>query len=88
MQYKLNKGFIVQKLDQNVTIFDGEESVLYSFNETASFIFQRIKMGWEKKRILEAMVAKYNVESNQAQKDFNDFINNLLAKRVIVHKKE
>ena len=36
-KFKINKGFITQKMDDKTVIFDGEESMLYSFNETAVY---------------------------------------------------
>jgi hypothetical protein len=43
MKYRINKGFIIQKLDDKSTIFDGEKSILYTFNKTGSLIFEKIK---------------------------------------------
>jgi hypothetical protein len=34
--YQLQKGLIIQKIDKETVIFDAEESVLYSLNETTA----------------------------------------------------
>lgn len=83
MKYKINKGFIVQKLDDKMVIFDGEESVLYTFNETASFIFKKIKKGEEKEKIIEMVEKKYDIKKEKAQKDFNELISDLKKKKII-----
>ena len=60
MKYKINKGFIVQKVGNKQTIFDGEESALYTFNKTGSLIFEKIKLGWEKEKIAPTKSARRN----------------------------
>ena len=37
---QIQKGLIIQKIDKETVIFDAEESVLYTLNETASEIFR------------------------------------------------
>ncbi len=82
-KYKINKGFIVQKLDGKITIFDGEKSMLYTFNETASFIFQKIKKGIGEKEIIQALVKKYKIKEDRAKKDVKEIIKDLLVKKII-----
>jgi len=83
MKYKINKGFIVQKLDDKTVIFDGEESVLYTFNQTASEIFKKLKKGDEEKKIIDNMVKKYGIKRKKAQKDFNELIAELKKKKIL-----
>ncbi|GIW64490.1 MAG: hypothetical protein KatS3mg092_0423 [Patescibacteria group bacterium] len=40
---KSKKVLIVQKMDNQTVIFDADQSVLYTFNETASVIFDKLK---------------------------------------------
>lgn len=82
-KYKINKGFIQQKLDDKMVIFDGEESVLYTFNETASFIFQKLKLGWDNKKIIDGLVKKHQIKEKRAEKDVNELISDLLKKKII-----
>lgn len=81
--YKINKGFIVQKLDDKTAIFDGEKSMLYTFNETATYIFQKLKSGWDKKKILETMQKRYKIKEEKLTKDFDELIRELKAKKII-----
>lgn len=87
-KYDIKKGFIIQKLDQKANIFDGEESVLYTFNETATFIFAKLKQGWTKEKIVESLVKKYGIKRKRAQKDLDALVNDLLTKKIITQKKE
>lgn len=83
MKYKLNKGFIVQKLDDKMVIFDGEESVLYTFNETASFIFKKLKQGKNEKEIIDLLVKRYQIKEEKAKKDVKDLLAELRKKKII-----
>lgn len=83
VKYKINKGFIVQKMDDKTVIFDGEESVLFTFNETASFIFYRLKLGRSIEEIVKAMVKKYKIGEAEAEKDTKELIRGLLEKKII-----
>ena len=82
-KYRINKGFIVQKLEAKTVIFDGEESVLYTFNETASYIFQKLKRGWDNKKIIDGLVKKYHIKEKKAKKDVNEVISDLVKKKII-----
>lgn len=86
--YKINKGFIVQKLDDKTVIFDGEESILYTFNESSSYIFSKLKTGTKNADIINLMVKRYNITPSRANKDFQDFTAELLKKKIITQKTE
>lgn len=85
-KYKINKGFITQKLDDKTVIFDGEESVLYTFNETASYIFRKLKSCTGKDQIVSLLVKRYGIKEKKALADFTDLIRDLLAKKIITQK--
>ncbi len=76
-KYKLKKGLITEKFEGKIVIFDSEKSVLYNFNETASYIFKMIKKGYTLEKILNLILKKYNVKIEIAKKDLYKFINNL-----------
>lgn len=83
MKYRINKGFIIQKLDNKTVIFDGEESVLYTFNETASEIFKLLKKNLEEKEIVGKMVKKYQIKPEKIKEDLNHLISDLKNKKII-----
>lgn len=83
MKYKINKGFIVQKLDNKAVIFDGEKSVLYTFNDIAYFIFRKIKLGWEEQKIVTVIVSKYRVKETRIANDLKEIISDLKKKKII-----
>ena len=82
-KYKLTKGFIVQVLGEELVIFDGAESRLFTFNETASFIFLKLKRGWNTDKIIQYMVKKYKVDRKRAVKDMEELLVELKSKNII-----
>ena len=83
MKYKINKGFIIQKVGNKQTIFDGEESALYTFNKTGSIIFEKIKLGWDKDKVVNFLSSTYSISIDEAEADFEEFINELLKSKII-----
>ena len=82
--YKLKQGFIVQKKDNSVTLFDGEKSLLYTFNESASYIFEQIKKGLNGEEIIKKITKKYKISKKEANKDFRKLLNDLKRKKIIL----
>ena len=85
--YKINKGFVVQKLDDKTVIFDSEESVLYEFNETASFVFKKIKVGWDEGKIVTSLSKTYKIKEDRVEKDVKELISELKKKKIIASSK-
>ncbi|MBI3366153.1 PqqD family peptide modification chaperone, partial [Candidatus Roizmanbacteria bacterium] len=56
---------------------------LYTFNETASFIFQKLKQGLTDKQIINAVIKKYKVKEEKVKKDFKELISDLKKKKII-----
>ena len=83
MKYKINKGLITQKLDDKTVIFDGDESILYTFNETASYIFKKIKSGEDEERIIDLIVKRYQIKPEKVKKDLKDLLVDLKKKKII-----
>jgi hypothetical protein len=81
--FKINKGFISQKIGHKLSIFDGDESLLYTFNETASFIFAKIKLGWNAAKIISSLAKKYHIDEMRAKKDTTQLIKELKQKKII-----
>ncbi len=84
ISYKIKKGFIIQKIDDKTVLFDGDKSILYTFNETASYIFQKIKSKWDEKKIINALVKRYKVTEKRAEKDVQELIGELKKKKILV----
>jgi len=82
--YQIQKGLIIQKIDKETVIFDAEESVLYTLNETANEIFRLIKKGLEEDEIIEKIVKKYDVKKEKVEKDIKKLLEELKKKKIIL----
>lgn len=82
-KYKIDKNLIVQKLENKTIIFNGEESILYTLNETASLIFYKLKIGWNKEQIILELTKKYRIEHERVKKDINEFLIGLKINKII-----
>jgi hypothetical protein len=65
-------------------IFDAEELVLYTLNETASEIFHFLKKGLKEEEIVERMVKKYEVRKERVEKDIKKLLKELKKKKIIL----
>ena len=83
MKFKINKGFIVQKVGDKSTIFDGEESALYTFNRTGSVIFDKLKLDWDKEKIVNYLAKLYLIAKQAAENDFDEFTDELIKSKII-----
>lgn len=83
----LKKGFIFQKLGRKTVIFDGEKSVLYTFNETASFIFQKLKQNLPQKIIARELANKYKISIKKALNDVEQFVTELVDNKIVLTEK-
>jgi len=84
--YQIQKGLIIEKIDKETVIFDAEESVLYTLNETASEIFRLLKKGLKEEEIVERMVKKYDVRKERVEKDVREIIGKLEKRKILVLK--
>lgn len=81
--YKLQKGLIYQKIGGKKIIFDGEKSILYTLNKSASFIFDSVKKGLNTNEIIDLMIKKYSITKEKAEKDLNNLILDLKKNKII-----
>lgn len=79
----INKGFIVQKRDNNTALFDPETSQLYTLNESASFIFNLLKKGESEKDIPQKLVKKYKISKERARIDTDKLLKDLFKKEIL-----
>lgn len=69
MKNQLNKGFVAQDLEDKIIIFDEKNSMLHTLNESASYVFRKIKSGWEDEKITSSLVKRYGIAEKRAIQD-------------------
>jgi hypothetical protein len=81
--FRLKQGFIIQKQGNKTIIFDPEKSILHSFNDTASFMFDQLKKNLTDEQIINMIIKKYAISKKEATEDFTEFITQLIKKKII-----
>lgn len=85
MKYKIRKDLIISKNQGKIQIFVPDRSEIISLNETAGFIFKRVKKGDYEKLIIEKMTKKYQINKKQAETDLKLFIKQLKKTNLIIY---
>lgn len=83
-QYQFNPDFIFEFIEQKLTVFDAEKSFLYTFNETASYIFKLLKKNEVKEKIVEKMQKRYDISQEVASRDFEALFSSLKTKQILL----
>ncbi|MBI4137120.1 PqqD family protein [Candidatus Roizmanbacteria bacterium] len=82
-QYRIKKGFIVQKMSKKYVLFDPETSTLHTINETGAFIFSSLKKKMTYQDISQKIATRYKIALEKAQQDTSTFIDLLKKKGII-----
>lgn len=77
---KIVKKYITQRTGDSISIFDPEKSVLSTFNNTGTFIFERLKRENSIEDVVKDLVKEFNVTQKTAEKDIISFIEMLMNK--------
>lgn len=83
-KYKLNTGFLTQKVKDKTTVFSGEDSALFTFNDTAAYIFTGIKLQWDREKIVGGLKKRFDVTREKAEMDIENFVKQLEENKIIV----
>lgn len=81
---KINKNIIFQKIDSKLVGFDIDRSFLFTFNETAEYIYKKIKSGIDEKKIVILMTKRYDVDAKTAQKDIRSTVELLKKNKILL----
>jgi MoaA/NifB/PqqE/SkfB family radical SAM enzyme len=63
--FKLEDKIVYRLVDDKVVLYDLKKHMCYIFNETAFFIFEKIKENRSKEEILDFIYAHYNIEDKE-----------------------
>lgn len=75
---------IAQKIQGNEVIFDSEKSLVYTLNETATFIFNKVLLKKNEEEIVKSIVKEYSVDQPKAIKDISEAIEDMVKKRILI----
>lgn len=80
---KLAKGLIIQKMSQETVIFDSERGILFTLNETAGYMFTKLKTKTPLIEIVKAVCKRYNITETKAKKDLDLMLKHLQRKKIL-----
>lgn len=86
-RFKLKKDLVIQQVNDEVFIFDGETSVLHTLNQTAADLFKHLKKGATIADLESYLVKEYEISPEKATKDSKEFVEKLAKKQLLVEKK-
>lgn len=84
---KIKKDVLIQKMGDTFVAYDNETSTLHEFNEIGFLILSGIEKKKSKQEIIKEIVSKYKVSKNKAEGDYEEFVEILKTKDLIVGKK-
>jgi hypothetical protein len=87
MRIKLKNSVTIHKIKNKVSLFDGETSTLYTLNDSAEFILNGLKVGWEKTRVVAGLMEKFGATKNEASEDYQKILDFLNVKELIANEK-
>lgn len=86
MRVKFRKGVTIHKLENKLTLFDGESSILYTLNESAAAILNGLRLGWNKTKTIKYLQENHSAGVNEAEEDYSNIQRFLKEKRLIEEK--
>lgn len=60
--YTINKKFVNETLDGKLVLFDGEKSILFTLNDTAVLILNKLKARWKTDEIVDLFTKTYGIK--------------------------
>jgi hypothetical protein len=82
-QYKINKGIVFVKKDTEISLFDPDESLLFTLNETGAFIFRQLKTNPSMETLVLKVTQTYHISPQKAKKDIEELIEKLHKYHII-----
>jgi len=79
----LENSFIERDLGDEVVLMSSDGQEIHSFEDTAFWIWKKIKEGITPDKIISELIDEYDVEEESARKDFIDFILDLKKKGIL-----
>ena len=84
MEFKIKSNLAFRKIDGIFFIVDAEKETLHELNELGSFTWNLIIKKKNSEEILKKISEEFEVSESQSKKDFNDFINKLKEKGLVL----
>lgn len=81
---KVKRGCLIQKVNPDkFVVFDYKKSVIHTLNQTAYYIFSKIKAGWDREKTVQFLMKRYDVLEKRARADYDALVKELVKKGLL-----
>ena len=77
MEIKLKKNLIHEKLGNKIVLLCPDNGKFFELNSSASFIFENILVGAQKRDILVNLSNEFDIDETEACNDFDIFVRSI-----------
>ncbi|WP_047983424.1 PqqD family protein [Ornithinibacillus californiensis] len=84
MDYTISKSISFVESDKHLLLLNLKDNRYYSLDELGSMILTMIHTGEKQNRIINEIIAKYEVDYDTAVLDYNNFCKELYRKGLLV----
>ena len=81
---KRSKRVIFKEINGVVYILDPRNATVYTLNETASFIWQSLKIPRSSEELISLITKNFNIERKKSEKDSENFITQCFNNKLFV----
>ena len=81
---KLKDNIIFEKINNSQVIYDGELSLLHTFNDVGGYLVRLIKKKTPEEKIIQLYANKYKLSFDKAKIDINVFFDSLKKKKIFI----
>jgi len=81
--YRRNENFVYRRIEDETILVPIKDNVgdmgsIYNLNEMGAFIWEQLDGQIKLETVKEKILAEYDVTSQEAEKDLNEFLNDLI----------
>jgi len=80
----INSQITYRVVEDSMLIITPWNNAMHNIENTAKYIFEALLENKSEKLIIEEIVKKYDVDKVIAEKDFNEFIDSLIEKKIFI----
>jgi hypothetical protein len=88
MGFKISPDITYKKIVSEHFLFDRKTGFLHSFNDCGTLIMDLLIQGRPENEIVDELTSSYEISRDQAEKDFQEFISELVEKKLITQLEE
>jgi len=83
MNFKKTSDISVRKIEGEIFIFDRKNTIIHTFNKTGAFLWEMAQNSSTGEAMVDALVEKYDVTREVAQKDAAEFFATLQKNGIV-----